>query len=199
MDLISARPSFSASPCLRVSVSLCLLLLALGRSWADGGVVIAKETVNGLNLTVFASPVPLRAGPADLSVLVQDDKGRAVLDASVELGWTSAAPVTSTDWLPLCCSMDTALGRTSALRTHSQNKLLYGAILPIRNAGESEISVSVKSPQGDAKLTIPVTAAPPQPPLRSYWPLLAFPPVAVGLFAMHQRLSRRGRGGGLEL
>ena len=171
--------------------AIAMLFSVLGHCWADGGVIIAKETVNRLNLTVFASPVPLRAGPADVSVLVQDAKGRAVLDASVELAWTSANPTAATDWLPPCCSMATAFGQTPALRTHSQNKLLYGALLPIRNAGASEISVTVKSPQGDARLTIPITAAPPRAPLLAYWPLLAFPPVAIGLFAVHQRLSRR--------
>jgi len=172
-------------------VAIAFLFSVLGRCWADGGAIIAKETVNGLTLTVFASPAPLRAGPADISVLVQDAKGQAVLDATVSLGWTSSNPTATTDWLPPCCSMSTLLGQTPALRTHSQNKLLYGAILPIRNAGPSEISVTVQTPQSNAGLTIPITAAPPRAPLVAYWPLLAFPPVAIGLFAVHQRLSRR--------
>jgi hypothetical protein len=193
MESTSPRLPVSASPRLSLAASFLLVLLSLCHAWADGGAIIARETVNGLNLTVFASPAPLRAGPADVSVLVQDAQGRAVLDAAVELGWSSPMPASSSDWLPMCCSMATALGQTPALRTHSQNKLLYGAILPIRNAGESEISVSVKSPQGEASLTIPVNAAPPRAPLFAYWPLLAFPPVAIGLFAAHQRLSRRIR------
>lgn len=193
MEHTSPSPRVTVSPRHRVSASsLLILLLSLCSCWADGGAIIARETVNGLNLTVFASPAPLRAGPADISVLVQDAKGQAVLDATVSLGWTSSNPTTTTDWLPPCCSMTTLLGQTPALRTHSQNKLLYGAILPIRSAGASEISVSIKSPHGDADLTVPVTAAPPRAPLLTYWPLLAFPPVAIGLFAAHQALSRRG-------
>lgn len=161
--------------------------------FADGGVILAREKVNGLDLTVFASPVPLRAGPVDVSVLVQDAAGQAVLDAKVDLGWTTTSPTASTDWLPPCCSMETALGKTSALRTHSQNKLLYGAILPVRSAGPSEISVTVQTSGAQASLAIPVEALPPRAPVLAYWPLLAFPPAAIGLFAMHQRLSRRGR------
>ncbi len=171
-------------------LAAALVLLARGSCRADGGAIIARETVNGLNLTVFAAPVPLRAGPADVSVLVQDAQGQAILDATVEIGWTSAVPAASPDWLPPCCSMNTLQGLTPALRSHSQNKLLYGALLPIRSAGESEISVHVKSPQGEASLNIPINAAPPRAPLLAYWPLLAFPPVAIGLFAVHQRLSR---------
>jgi hypothetical protein len=173
---------------------LTCLAAAVSPAWADGGAIIAKETVNGLNLTVFASPFPLRAGPADISVLVQDEKGSAVLDATVGLGWTSANPAATSDWLPPCCSMATLLGQTPALRTHSQNKLLYGAILPIRSAGTSEISVKVSRDGKESSLTIPVTATPPRAPLVAYWPLLAFPPVAIGLFTMHQRLLRRKAG-----
>lgn len=180
------------------SIFACLAMAASSVR-ADGGAVIAKEKVNGLNLTVFASPFPLRAGPADISVLVQDDKGQAILDATVGLGWTTSAPAASTDWLPPCCSMATLLGQTPALRTHSQNKLLYGAILPIRSAGPSEISVTVSRDGKESSLTVPVTATPPRAPLLAYWPLLAFPPVAIGLFTLHQRLSRKKNGSSLHL
>ncbi len=169
---------------------LALFLFSLSSAFADGGAIIARETINGLDLTVFASPFPLRAGPADVSVLVQDAKGKAVLDAAVEMSWTTTSSATA-DWLPPCCSMGTAPGKTPALRTHSQNKLFYGAILPVRSAGPSEISVTVKTAGAEATLSIPVEVAPPRAPALAYWPLLALPPVAVGLFALHQRLSRR--------
>lgn len=177
----------------RVLSFLALLFFSVPSVLADGGAIIAREKVNGLDLTVFASPFPLRAGPVDLSVLVQDAKGNAVLDAEVDLGWTTSSPTVSTDWLPPCCSMETALGKTPALRTHSQNKLLYGAILPVRSAGPSDISVTVKTPDTQASLSISVEAQPPRAPALTYWPLLVFPPAAVGLFALHQRLSRRSR------
>lgn len=170
-----------------------IFLSSLGLCFADGGAIIARETINGLDLTVFASPFPLRAGPVDVSVLVQDAKGKAVLDAAVELGWTTSSPAAPTDWLPPCCSMGTALGKTPALRTHSQNKLLYGAILPVRSAGPSEISVTVKTAVTEASLAIPAQVSPPRAPALAYWPLFAFPPVAVGMFALHQRLARRSR------
>ncbi len=166
---------------------------SLGFGLADGGAIIAREKINGLDLTVFASPFPLRAGPVDVSVLVQDAKGRAVLDAVVDLGWTPSSPSASAEWLPPCCSMETALGKTPARRAHSQNKLLYGTILPVRSAGPSNISVTVKTPDAEAILSIPVEAQPPRAPVLTYWPLLAFPPMAIGMFALHQRLSRRSR------
>src|SRR5215831_20221905 len=39
---------------------------------ADGGAVRLREKTGGYQLTVFTSPTPLRAGPVDVSVLVQD-------------------------------------------------------------------------------------------------------------------------------
>src|SRR5262245_4227648 len=39
---------------------------------ADGGAVRLRERVGAYQLTVFTSPTPLRAGPVDVSVLVQD-------------------------------------------------------------------------------------------------------------------------------
>ena len=170
-----------------------LLFFSAPAVLADGGAIIAREKVNGLDLTVFASPFPLRAGPVDVSVLVQDAKGKAVLDAVVDLGWTTSSPTATTEWLPPCCSMETALGKTPALRVHSQNKLLYGALLPVRSAGPSEISVAVKTPGAAASFSIPVEARAPRAPVLTYWPLLAFPPVAIGMFALHQRLSRKSR------
>jgi hypothetical protein len=87
--------------------------------------------------------------------------------------------------------MDAMLGKRPALRSHSRNKLFYGTLLPIRAEGKSEISVAVSTPDGQAQLTIPVVAGPPSAPASAFWPLLALPPVAVGIFALHQRLTRR--------
>jgi hypothetical protein len=159
---------------------------------ADGGVIVGQTTAEGWQVTLFASPAPLRAGPVDLSVLVQDAAtGAAVLDAAVAVGWTATQPDAGTDWLPPCCSMDTALGKLPARRDHSQNKLLYGAIVPVRSAGPGELAVSVRAGDRSLDWTLPVNAARPRPPLLTYWPLVALPVGAVGIFSLHQRLSRR--------
>src|SRR6516225_11891006 len=39
---------------------------------ADGGAVRLRERVGGYQIAVFTSPTPFRAGPVDVSVLVQD-------------------------------------------------------------------------------------------------------------------------------
>ena len=67
-----------------LDLGVTILLTAASHSFGDGGTILKRETLNGLNVTVFASPSPLRAGPVDVSVLVQDGD-KPVLDATVEL------------------------------------------------------------------------------------------------------------------
>jgi len=169
------------------------LLLTIAACLADGGVVIGRQTINGLDLTVFASPVPLRAGPVDVSVLVQDVKnGKALLDATVNVSW-SAVGSSSADWLPPCCSMTTNLDKIPATRGHSQNKLLYSAIVPIRSSGASELVIRASSGGREALLSCDIVSAPPRAPALAYWPFLVLPPFAIAGFALHQKLSRRSR------
>src|SRR5436189_89842 len=49
---------------------------------ADGGAVLLSKEAGPFTITLFGSPNPLRAGKADLSVLVQRQKDKSnVLDA----------------------------------------------------------------------------------------------------------------------
>jgi hypothetical protein len=173
---------------------VCVLtfLSALASALADGGVIVGRTTAEGWQVTLFAAPAPLRAGPGDVTVLVQDAAtGSPVLDAEVTVGWTATQPAASTDWLPPCCTMDTAPGQQAARRGHSQNKLLYGAIVPMRAAGPGQLAVSIRAGDRALDWTVPIEVARPQAPLLTYWPLVALPVGAVGIFSLHQRLSRR--------
>ena len=99
-----------------------LLLFFPALLLSDGGVILTRQTVNDLDITVFASPQPLRAGPVDISVLVQKDK-TSVLDAAVEIAWSPSSS-SSPAWMPPCCSMDQNTDKIPATRAHSQNKLI---------------------------------------------------------------------------
>ena len=169
--------------------ALLLFLLFPGMLLADGGVVLTRQTINDLDITVFASPQPLRAGPVDISVLVQKDK-TAILDAGVEIAWSPSSS-SSPAWMPPCCSMDQNTDKIPATRAHSQNKLIYSAIVPIRSSGSSELIVRVNASGHEALLSTDITVGPPRPPALAYWPWLALPPFAIAGFAIHQRLSRR--------
>ena len=58
---------------------------------ADGGVVIERRTHGDLQITVFAAPVPLRAGGLDLSALVQNRQNQPRLDCAVEFALLDSA------------------------------------------------------------------------------------------------------------
>src|SRR5437868_5841580 len=51
----------------------CLAFHPLSAARADGGMIRLSEQNGKYRITVFTSPAPLRAGPVDISVLVQDD------------------------------------------------------------------------------------------------------------------------------
>ena len=151
------------------------VLISTGFCLADGGVVIARQVVNGFDVTVFASPVPLRAGPMDVSVLVQDpESGKAVLDAAVTVSWSSKSSA-SPDWLPPCCTMTDGREAIPARRGHSQNQFLYSAFVPIRSSGASELVVRMKSGGREAMISSDLEVLPPghRPwPIGPSWPSL---------------------------
>ena len=142
---------------------------------ADGGRLRVHEDAGPFRVAVFTRPEPLVAGPADVSLLVQDRKsGNAVLDADVTLVMSG----------PGGSSVSTPAGR------HARNRLFYGArveLAPgtwivearVRRGPVSEVvSVRVDVGDGSAEAFSP-------------WPYLAIPPLAIGLFAVNRRLRRR--------
>src|SRR5262245_62779881 len=61
-----------------------LILHPSSLAWADGGVPRLSERVGGYRVSVFTSPTPFRAGPVDVSVLVQDaDSGEMLPEVRV--------------------------------------------------------------------------------------------------------------------
>lgn len=171
-------------------IFLFLLLALTSKCWADGGVILSRQKVENLDITVFASPAPLRAGPVDVSVLVQEaNSTKPLLDAKVEVVWNSS-PDAPTEWMPPCCSMNVG-ERLLAVTGHSQNKTLYSVIVPIKSAGPSQLAVRVQRGDVSAALFCDIEVQPPRSPIMAYWPFLAFPPVLIAGFTLHQRLSRR--------
>lgn len=173
------------------TVGIALLVASLHDSRADGGAVLAQQTAGAYQVTVFASPSPLRAGPTDFSVMIQDAKtGAPVLDRTVSIDVKSAPDSTSDAWVAPCCSMTSADGPVAATRANAQNKLLYAANVVLPAAGLHDIAVQIDGESGP-KLNSQVEVLPPAPPAASYWPWLAAPPFLIGAFALNQRLRRR--------
>ncbi len=160
----------------RLHICICLLAPLL---FADGGAVQFRKQAGPLSITVFSAPAPLRAGSADLSVLVQTAAdSEAVLDATVTLRLSKPGEP----------SID-----IPATRAQATNKLLYAAQPLLPSAGRWQIDVQVSWNGNTFEAPGEITVLPQASPLNSFWPYFALAPVAVLLFLANQWLKQRRR------
>ena len=142
---------------------------------ADGGVVQIQRSAGRYIITVFTAPVPLRAGPAEISILIQDNQN-PVLDAKV-------AVILRRDGVGTI--------KAEAGREQAKNKLLYTALVRFPEAGCWEIEVLVAKNTEEHKITGVMTVAPSRHFLLTHWWVLSLPPVTIVLFVINQWLKRR--------
>jgi hypothetical protein len=144
---------------------------------ADGGVVIFQRTSPPFIITLFSTEMPLRPGPADLSVLVEGTYEHSpVLDAQVLIELEHEAGM---------------IIRTEATRSQARNKLLYCSLIDVPLSGQWKMRVHVVHGNNAAEMLSNLVVAAPQPVLVSYWKLFAVPPVTIVLFIINQWLRRR--------
>ena len=157
---------------------LVFLLLSLVRSArADGGVVLCRRTGAPFNITVFFAEMPLRPGPADLSVLLEQAEGHSpILDAHV--------------FIELEHEGGTII-RAEATRSQARNKLLYCSLIDVPLSGRWKMTVHVVHGNNAAEVLSDLAVAAPPPLLLSYWKLTTAPPVIIILFMVNQWLRRR--------
>jgi hypothetical protein len=151
---------------------LAFVLLLASTLRADGGQVLARGESGPFEITLFASPVPLTAGTADFSVLVQK-KGSTdvVLDAEVTMRLQAAG-------LHL---------------THeaAQNQLLYAVQTNIPRAGAWTCEVTVSRAGELGRLGCAFSAGAPAAGISSYSFYFALPAVCVLLFLLNRKLAKR--------
>jgi len=176
-----------------VRAAIFFLLAAVPVLFADGGLPVGQVEADGLRVTLFASPIPVRAGPLDASVLVQEiSSNRPATGAEVRLsarqvGLSTGRPVRMPAW----CSSVTPGTAVPATAAHSANKLLVGAYLPLSEPGRWEVTVEVGYRGGVTRAVFPLDVAAPPPPVAMWWPLLAMGPLGVALYAWRARILRR--------
>ncbi len=147
--------------------------------FADGGRIIFHRVANGLVLTLFASPTPLREGTADFSVFIEDAaSSNPVLDGSVRV--TATAPGART--------VTATLNRQDAT-----NNLLYAASLRLPQAGTYTLLLEAATKSKAAKLTVDLEVLPTASPVQTYWPYLTPVPLAIILFAVNRLMRRANR------
>jgi len=165
----------------RIRLFLLVLLLHPATALGDGGIVRVSEEAGRWRITLFSSPTPLRAGPIDLSVLVQDPATDAsVLDAIVNLMLQ-----------PLDDQADMIL--VEATRADATNKLLYAALVDLPAPGRWQVDVAVQVGDDGGRITTTLVADDPIPAMLSLWTWLAIPAIVIVLFLCNQWLARSRR------
>lgn len=147
------------------------------RAHADGGTVQFEKSAGPFVITVFTTPSPLRAGPVDLSLMIQSrDSQQPVLDCQVfvQLRKEGATSI-----------------RSAATHEAAQNKLLYAAPVKVPEPGLWELEAAIQHGDDSINVAGEISVAPANPVLLVYWRSLALPPLFIALFAVNQWLKRR--------
>ena len=146
---------------------------------ADGGTVRLSEQRGNYRVTVFTTPTPLRAGPVDISVLVQDaSTGEPASDVQVTIKAVQRG------------SPGTAIHHPATTEA-ATNKLYYAATFDLPEPGWYSLEVSIAGALGEAQVHFALEAAEPLPPCLAMWPWVGWPVLAILLFFTHQLLVRR--------
>jgi len=163
---------FLLAPCHLVTLSPC-------HARADGGTVRLSQRAGGYQITVFTAPTPLRAGPVDVSVLVQDAATGQVLPEAQVTIWVAPS------------GRGSAAVAYPATAEAATNKLLRSALFELPEVGPWDLEVVVEGPLGPARVRCEVEAAEPLPRWLSLWPWLTWPVLVIVLFGVHLLLVRR--------
>jgi hypothetical protein len=148
---------------------------------ADGGRLVLAELQDNYRISVFTSPEPLRAGPVDISVLLQSaDAAQIVADAQVYVKLTPRE------------------GRGQSILAHATmdaatNKMLYAAVVEIPESGWWDVDVSGTANKQPIQARFAVEAGQPLPRWLTVWPWFCWPFGVMLLFGIHRFLVARKR------
>jgi len=180
LDFVPADADAGDAALTRACYICAGLLLLTGVLFADGGTLQFHKEAGPFDITLFSSPTPLRAGTADLSVMVQRTPDRSsVQDASVSLHLKKSEP-------------DNIL-EVIAPATHAKatNKLLYAARVHLPSAGAWSVDVEVSEGGKSATASGQLNVLPPEAPATTYWGYFALVPFVILLFVFNRWLKRR--------
>jgi len=169
---------------IRCLFGLLLALLGATTAQADGEVVVASQRDGDRRITLLASPWPLRAGPAEFSVLLQDAiSGQPLSGAQVEVEVEAGAETPrDTDPEPI---------RLSAEEGAGGNPLFYAARLELPGPGRWHLRAHAVAPGRSLRLASEIEVAPAASLLARHGLALSLPFVGISLFCLHQRLRAR--------
>jgi hypothetical protein len=167
----------------RVLLAVVFLFQPLAVVHADGGAVRLSERWGHYRITVFTSPTPLRAGPVDVSVFVQDAAtGEPVANAQIAV---RASPREHSE----------AAIHQRATADAATNKLFQAALFDLPQAGWWDVTINVEGLGEPVEVHFEMEADEPLPRVWEMTPWIAWPAVVVLLFVVHKWLVQRKRRG----
>ncbi len=137
-----------------------------------------SEKKGNYRISAFTAPNPFRAGPVEISVLVQD---AATGDRIARR--ESRSPH---------CPRRAALRRATIPGDHAATRRTSSSTRPtfdLRGPGWWTVAIDVDGPQGAARDELRVEAADRLPRWLSMWPWFSWPFLSVLLFALHQAFA----------
>jgi len=179
---------------IRLLLPLLLLLAGTAQLRADGGMVILRGSDEAGEAVLFVAPNPLRAGPADFSVLLTDPEGepRLAERVSIQLHEPKEAGETVT---PACCRIEApppVQDLAGALGVGG-NRLLYEARTRLPKSGTWQVTVNWQNAEGKASsMSGTFEVGPPPRVLAAYWPWFLIP-LAGALFLSLNAAARAAR------
>jgi len=167
----------------RAGVWAVVLLAAPALGFCDSGRVVFQSRSEGIRATVLAEPTPLRVGPVEIGILLQQENPPRVLtSADVRIAFDVIRPQAgSTPWNGLGCVTP---GRSVATsRSHSSNRLLHSALVGLPLPGEWLARVDWTLEHGSGSISFPLTVEPMSPSgFFAWWPFMALVPLAIFVY-----------------
>jgi hypothetical protein len=150
---------------------------------ADGGRLQLRQAAGPFVVSLFSTPESLAVGPADLSVMVEEQGSSTVLlDADIVVTLTAEG----TGIAPVVAHLSHA---------HAMNRLLQDAVVQLPRAGRWRAVVHVSEGGREASVATDLTVANYSARRGTMWCFALLPIGAIALFAwvqiMKQRVRRR--------
>jgi hypothetical protein len=164
-----------------VALSVLCLTLLIGTTEirADGGTLRFYGRRGDRVISVFTTPNPLRVGPADLSVLVQQaESGRAMTNVSVEV---------------LAYPVDQPESKMSVVATPeaATNKLLRAATLELHRPGRWRVELCIEGLAPNPPIEFETEVADATVPWLQLSLWIGWPLLPIALYAIQQFRENR--------
>jgi hypothetical protein len=148
---------------------------------ADGGRLQLRQAAGPFVVSLFTTPESLAVGPADLSVMVEEQGGNSVLlDPDVVVMLT-----------PEDASISPVIAHLS--HAHATNRLLQDAVVQLARAGRWHAVIHVSEAGRQASVATEVTVANYSARRGTVWFFAVLPLCAIALFAWVQVEKQRAR------